>query len=75
MQDLEHYRGTVDFLRANREFVDSYPRLPVELMRDYFTVDDTPKAEVRRRLMRKVRDEVNFFRLVRQLWQARKTLV
>ena len=75
MQDLEHYRGTVDFLRANREFVDSYPRITVELMRDYFTVDDTPKAEVRRRLMRKVRDEVNFFRLVRQLWQARKTLV
>ena len=75
MQDLEHYRGTVDFLRANREFVDSYPRITVELMRDYFTVDDTPKAEVRRRLMRKVRDEVSFFRLVRQLWQARKTLV
>ncbi|SUZ82725.1 uncharacterized protein METZ01_LOCUS35579, partial [marine metagenome] len=51
------------------------PRITVELMRDYFTVDDTPKAEVRRRLMRKVRTEVSFFRLVRQLWQARKTLV
>ena len=75
MQDLKHYRGTVDFLRTNREFIDSYPRITVELMRDYFTIDDTPKTEVRRRLIRKVRDEVSFFRLIRQLWQARKNLI
>ncbi|MBU91192.1 MAG: FAD-dependent oxidoreductase [Acidobacteria bacterium] len=75
MQDLKHYRGTVDFLRANREFIDSYPRITVELMRDYFTIDDTPKTEVRRRLIRKVRDEVSFLRLMRQLWQARKNLI
>ena len=75
MQDLKHYRGTVDFLRTNREFVDSYPRIAVELMRDYFTADDTPKTEVRSRLIRKVRDEVGFFRLARQLWQARKNLI
>ena len=75
MKDLAHYRDAVHFLRSNREFVDDYPRLVVELIRDYFTIDETPKVDVRRRLIRKVRDEVAFFRLVRQLWQARKTLV
>ena len=75
MKDLAHYRDAVHFLRTNREFVDDYPRLTVELIRDYFTIDDTPKADVRRRLIRKVRDEVAFFRLLRQMWRARKTLV
>jgi electron transfer flavoprotein-quinone oxidoreductase len=75
MKDLAHYRDAVHFLRSNREFVDDYQRLAVELVRDYFTIDDTPKADVRKRLVRKVRDEVAFFRLARQLWRARKTLV
>jgi hypothetical protein len=55
--------------------VDDYPRLAISVLRDYFTVDETPKAEVRRRIVRKVRDEVNFLRLARQMWRARKTLV
>jgi electron transfer flavoprotein-quinone oxidoreductase len=75
MKDLAHYRDAVHFLRTNREFVDDYQRLAVELVRDYFTVDDTPKPEVRKRLIRKVRDEVAFLRLVRQMWRARKTLM
>jgi electron transfer flavoprotein-quinone oxidoreductase len=75
MKDLEHYRDAVHFLRTNREFVDDYQRLAVELVRDYFTVDDTPKTEVRKRLIRKVRDEVAFLRLARQMWRARKTLM
>lgn len=75
MKDLAHYRDALHFLRSNREFVDDYPRLTVELVRDYFTVDETPKAEVRKRLVRKVRDEVAFFKLARQMWRARKTLV
>lgn len=75
MKDLAHYRDAVHFLRTNREFVDDYQRLVVELVRDYFTVDDTPKSEVRKRLIRKVRDEVAFLRLARQMWRARKTLL
>ena len=75
MKDLAHYRDAVHFLRTNREFVDDYQRLTVELIRDYFTIDDTPKVEVRKRLIRKVRDEVAFLRLARQMWRARKALV
>ena len=75
MKDLAHYRDAVHFLRTNREFVDQYPRLTVELVRDYFTIDDTPKAEVRKRLVKKVRDEVAFLKLVRQMLRARKSLV
>ncbi len=75
MKDLAHYRDAIHFLRTNREFVDDYPKLAVELLRDYFTIDDTPKPETRKRLIRKVRDEVAFLKLARQLWKARKTLV
>ena len=75
MKDLAHYRDAIHFLRTNREFVDDYPKLTVELLRDYFTIDDTPKPEVRKRLIRKVRDEVGFLKMARHLWKARKTLV
>ncbi len=75
MKDLAHYRDAVHFLRTNREFVDDYQRLTVELVRDYFTIDDTPKADVRQRLIKKVREEIAFFRLARQMWRARKTLL
>jgi len=75
MKDLSKYRDAVHFLSTNRELVDDYQRLAVETIRDYFTVDNTPKEEVRSRVIRKVRDEVAFFRLARQMWRARKTLM
>ncbi len=75
MKDLAHYRDAVHFLSTNREMVDDYQRLAVETIRDYFTVDNTPKAEIRSRVIRKVRDEVAFLRLARQMWRARKTLM
>ena len=75
MKDLRHYRDAVHFLLDNREFVDDYPLLAVRLLRQYFTIDDTPKAEVRRGIWRAVRSEVSFLKLARQMWRARKALV
>lgn len=75
MDDLKHYRDTVHFLMENREFVDDYPQLTVRLLRDYFTISDTPKAEVRSEIWETIKGEVSFIKLARQLWRARKALV
>lgn len=75
LKDLRHFRDTVRFLRENREFVGAYPDLAIRLVREYFTVDDTPKADVVRRLWKTIRDEVSFLRFARQMWRARKTML
>ena len=75
LKDLRHYRGTVHFLLDNREFLNDYPDLTVRLVREYFTIDDTPKAEVLRRLWKTIRSEVAFLRLARQMWRARKAMI
>lgn len=75
MKDLAHYRDAVSFLLDNREFVDDYPDLAIRLLREYFTIDETPKAEVRERLIRTAREEISFLKLARQMWRARKALV
>jgi len=59
----------------NREMVSDYPDLAVQLIRRYFTVDETPKDDVVKQLWATIRSEVSFLKAARQMWRARRTML
>lgn len=75
MKDLKRYRETVHFMLENREMVSDYPDLAVQLIRRYFTVDETPKDDVVKQLWATIRSEVSFLKAARQMWRARRTML
>jgi electron transfer flavoprotein-quinone oxidoreductase len=75
LKDMYHFRHVIGFLKSHKQFLNEYPDLLIELMADYFTVSETPKAEVRREIIRKARRRIKYIPLLRDLWAARGAMV
>jgi len=75
LKDMYYFRHVVHFLKSHKQFLNEYPDLFIELMIDYFTVDETTKKEVRKQVFRKFRRRVKLIPFLRDLWAARGAMV
>ncbi len=75
LKDMYHFRHVVGFLKTHKQFLNEYPDLFIELMMDYFTVSETPKAQVRKDVISKFRQRIKMVPLLRDLWAARKAMI
>lgn len=67
MKDLKKFRKMPDFFNQNPHILRNYPKHVTEWMKDYFTIDETPKEEVEKKLIRRIRKDVGFFNLLKDL--------
>ena len=70
-----HFRHVIDFLKNHKQFLNEYPDIFIELMLDYFTVSETPKAQVRKEVIRKFRKRIKMIPFLRDLWAARRAML
>ena len=75
LKDMFHFRHVIGFLKNHKQFLNEYPEIFIELMLDYFTVSETPKAQVRKEVMRKFRKRIKTIPFLRDLWAARRAMV
>ena len=75
LKDMFHFRNVMHFLKNNKQFLNEYPDLFIELMGDYFAVSETPKLEVRRAIIKKFRQRVKMLPFLRDLWNARGAMI
>lgn len=75
LKDMKHFRKFLAFITNNRQFLDDYPKIFIELLVDYFTINDLPKKEVRKAIIKKFIKNVNLLKLLYDMWKAKKNLV
>ncbi len=75
LKDMYHFRHAVHFLKSHKQFLNEYPDVFIDLMLDYFTVSETPKAQVRKDVIKKFRRRIKMIPFLRDLWAARKAMV
>jgi len=75
LKDMFHFRHVIGFLKNHRQFLKEYPDIFIELMLDYFTVSETPKAQVRKEVIGKFRKRIKMIPLLRDLWAARRAML
>lgn len=75
LKDMFHFRHVVHFLKNHKQFLSEYPDLFIDLMLDYFTVSETPKAQVRKDVIRKFRKRIRMIPFLRGLWAARRAML
>lgn len=75
LKDMYHFRHVVHFLKHHKQFLNEYPDLFIDLMMDYFTVSETPKADVRKNVIKKFRQRIKMIPFLRDLWAARRAMV
>jgi electron transfer flavoprotein-quinone oxidoreductase len=74
MKDLKKFRHFYDFMRKNKEILRDYPAIYSELLSDYFTISQEPKEEIQKKVLRKFRNKIGYFKTLRLLYQIRKAL-
>ncbi|MEA1996918.1 MAG: FAD-dependent oxidoreductase [Gemmatimonadota bacterium] len=75
LKDMYHFRNTIEFLKSHKQFLNEYPELFLELMTDYFTVSETPKAQVRKEVMRKFRKRTKLLPFLWEMWKAKGAMI
>ena len=75
LKDMYHFRHVIHFLKNHKQFLNEYPDIFIELMLDYFAVSETPKAEVRKEVMRKFRKRIKLIPFLRDMWAARRAML
>ena len=75
LKDMFHFRHVIGFLKNHKQFLNEYPDIFIDLMLDYFTVSETPKAQVRKEVMRKFRKRIRMVPFLRDLWAARRAML
>lgn len=74
-KDMKQYKDTVDFLDSNKYILDEYPEIVLELITDLFTVDETPKKEVQKRVFKKFKQKIGYLPFLKTLWKAKGKLL
>ncbi|MBI2369027.1 MAG: FAD-dependent oxidoreductase [Deltaproteobacteria bacterium] len=69
MKDVQKYTRLPELAARTPQFFNRYPYLLCDLAREFFTVDDRPKEEIEKGLIRKLRQEVGLLPLARDLWR------
>jgi electron transfer flavoprotein-quinone oxidoreductase len=69
LKDLHHYRKLSEWTHQNPKFFKDYPDLLIGLIRDYFTISETPKAEIWRQILSKWRGRIS---LTKTLWELNR---
>jgi electron transfer flavoprotein-quinone oxidoreductase len=67
LKDLKKFRKAPDFFNANPHILKKYPGHVTQWLEDYFTITETPKAEVERNILNKIKKDIGWFRFAKDM--------
>lgn len=74
LSDMKQFKKSVAFLHDNPQFLNLYPQAAIDFLVDYFTVDATPKEEVKKRAFKKFKSKVSMIKLAIDMIKAKGAL-
>jgi len=72
MRDMKTFRRFPDFRDNSPRFFDDYAKLAVELMGEYFTINEMSKAEIQKEVIRKAKQNTRILDLIRDINRLRQ---
>ncbi|HEX03900.1 MAG TPA: FAD-dependent oxidoreductase [Bacteroidetes bacterium] len=67
LKDMKKFRKAPDFFNNKPHILRDYPPNVTQWIEDYFTISETPKSEVERNIVNKVKKDIGLFRLVKDM--------
>ncbi len=74
MKDLKNFRNLSNFAKNCPHFFKEYPDLIIDVLKNFFRVDEIPKAQIKRDIIKKLYKNVSIIRLILDLKYARRAL-
>jgi len=67
LKDMKKFRKAPDFFNNKPHILREYPQHVTQWLADYFTISETPKSEVERNIVNKVKKDIGLFRFVKDM--------
>jgi electron transfer flavoprotein-quinone oxidoreductase len=74
IKDLRKFQKVSAFFNENPHILRDYPDVVADLLRDYFTISEKPKAQVEREVIAKFRREIGVINLVKDMFKMGRAL-
>jgi len=75
LKDMKHYNKFFEIVSNNKRFLNLYPKLFVDNMIEYFTIDERPKEEIKRKIIKDIRSQVNYISALQDLYKIYKYMM
>jgi electron transfer flavoprotein-quinone oxidoreductase len=63
IKDLKNAKNFIPFVSTHPQLLQKYPLLVNGILAEYFGISEQPKAEIKKRIFRKIRQEVGLGRI------------
>ncbi|MFQ5579581.1 MAG: FAD-dependent oxidoreductase [Nitrospiria bacterium] len=73
MKDLKKYRAVEKWSHNNPKFFQEYPHLALDMLKDYFSISETPKEKIQKEAYQKVRAYISPLQAFLELNKFRRT--
>ena len=74
IKDLRKFQKVSAFFNENPHILRDYPDIIAELLRDYFTISEKPKAQIEREVLAKFRREIGVINWVKDMFKMGRAL-
>ena len=75
LKDLEQYQHVPDFMAENPKFFKDYPELLIGMLREYFTVSETPKSEIWKKILRMRKENISLLKAAKEIKRLKDVLL
>jgi len=75
LKDMRHYRNFFKTVSENDRFLNFYPKLAVNNIIEYFTVDERTKEEIKHKLISETRNKIKIFTALKDLYKFYKYMM
>jgi electron transfer flavoprotein-quinone oxidoreductase len=74
LKDMRDHKDIEDKVRQNREILTIYPKMLTEAAHEYFLVDGRPKSEHQKSILRNIRKQRGFLRMMKDAYALRQAV-
>ncbi len=74
LKDMFKFRKMPDFFNKFPHYLKQYPTFVSEVIQDYFTIDETPKQDVEDAILKRVKEEIGYWRMAVDMFKAGRVL-
>ncbi len=75
LKDMKHYQNFFKTITENDRFLNSYPKLMVNNIIEYFTVDEHTKEEIKHKLINNTRKNIKIITALKDLYKFYKYMM
>lgn len=75
LKDMKHYNKFFEIVSDNERFLTLYPKLFIDNVIEYFTIDERPKEEIKKKIFKDTKNQIKLITALKDLYKIYKYMI